>query len=87
MNSSHLSFLCFAVISGTLISLSESLLLWYRNATRFCILVLYTEILPNLLTSSSRFLVAFWETSSGLEPFFFEVELVYNVVTVSGVQQ
>ena len=45
------------IVNGivSLISLSDYLLLVYRNATDFCILILYLENLPNLLISYNGF--------------------------------
>ena len=48
---------------ASIISLFDSLLLVYRHATDFCILILYPAILPNSLTSSNSFLAAPLEVS------------------------
>ena len=42
----------------SLVSLSYLLLLVYRNATDFCVLILYSATLPNSLMSFNHFLMA-----------------------------
>ena len=55
-----------------LISLSDLPLLEYRDATEFCVLILYPATLPNSLMSSSCFQVAF------LECFYVYVHVTYK---------
>ena len=51
--------LCDAIVNVFLLSLSNSSFLVYKNATDFCVLILYSAPLPNTLMSSSCLLVAF----------------------------
>ena len=55
-----------AMVNGivSLISLADVLMIVYRNARDFCVLILCPATLPNSLMTSSSFLVAFWGFST-----------------------
>ena len=61
-----LSILFDAMVNGivSVISLSDLLLFVYRNATDFCVWILYPATLPNWLLSSISFLVAYLGSST-----------------------